>query len=373
MKKLLFFAALSFLSINVRSQVLEKTLLAVKKYKNISYDDVLKFKFSFQESAYLDTTHVQVTQIPTELQVGGYFKLTNKLSTQTFDGNKTIQLNLSDSTYSISTDAVISQYSRNILYWSKLLNNYLKTPSKIKNLTDTVINNIPYYHINVTVYDSVKNKERIFEYVSFVIGKKTFLPYSVKDNTRGFDDADTVLGMLEEHTFKDYQFNPNGFPDLSVSTIPSYFKLPVKKTYIPLANGTKAPEINLYDLTGHQYPFENLKGKTVLLSFDFVGCPHCIDAEQTLKRLQEKYKDGNVVIAILYPIDNKEAVLKHNTSGNIAISSYTTERTVRNLYPYDGYPAFYVIDKDGNIAGNYCGYTNDLQDRLTAMINSTNK
>ncbi len=373
MKKLLLIALLSFLSINVKSQVLEKTLQEVKKYKNISYDDVLKFQFSFQESAYIDTTHVQITQMPNEMQIGGYFKLTNKTATQTFDGNKTIELNLSDSTYSISTDAVTSQYSRNILYWSKQLDKYLKTPSKIKSLTDTIINNVPYYHINVVVYDSVKNKEHIFDYVSLTIDKKTFLPYSIRDNSKGFDDAGTVLSMLEEHTFKNYQLNPAGFADLSVATIPGYFKLPVRKVYTPLANGTKAPHINLNDLAGHPYQFDNLKGKTVLLSFDFVGCPHCIDAEQTLIKLQERYKNTNVVIAILYPIDKKEAVLKHNANSKITFTSYTTEGTVQNLYQYEGYPAFYIIDKNGNIAGNYCGYTNELQDRLTAMIDSANK
>jgi len=373
MKKLLLIAVLSFLSIGVKAQVLEKTLQEVKKYKNISYDDVLKFQFSFQENAYIDTTHVQITQILNETQVGGYFKLTNKTATQTFDGNKTIELNLIDSTYSINNDAIISQYSRNLLYWSKQLDKYLKIPSKIKTLSDTVISNIPYYHVNVLVYDSVKNKEHVFDYVSLIIDKKTFLPYSIKDNSKGSDDAGTVLSMLEEHTFKNYQLNPAGFPDLSIATIPDYFKLPVRKIYTPLANGTKAPHIILYDLAGHQYQFENLKGKTVLLNFDFVGCPHCIDAEQILKKLQEKYKHGNVVIAILYPIDDKEAVLKHNTNSKITITSYTTERTVRGLYPYDGYPAFYLIDKNGNIAGSYCGYTNDLQDRLTAMIDSANK
>lgn len=373
MKKLLFIAVLSLLSVNVRSQVLEKSLQAIKKYKNISYDDVLKFQFSFQDSANIDTTHVQLTQMPNEPQIGGYFKLTNKAETQTFDGNKTIELILDDSTYRVNNDAVTSQYSRNLLYWTRQLDKYLKTPLKIKHLPDTVINNTAYYHVNVTVYDSVKNKERIFDHVSLAIDKKTFLPYSIKDNITGFDDAGTALDLLEEHTFKNYQLNPEGFPDLSVATIPGYFKLPVRKIYTPLANGTKAPHINLYNLAGHPYPFENFKGKTILLSFDFVGCPHCIDAEQTLKKLREKYKNSDIIIAILYPIDKKEAVLKHNTNSKITIASYTTERAVRGLYPYDGYPAFYVVNKEGNIAGNYCGYTNDLEDKLTGMIDNANK
>jgi len=126
MKKLLFIILLSLLSINVRSQVLEKTLQVVKKYEHISYDDILKFQFSFQDRAYIDTTHVQITQISNESQVGGYFKLTNKTSTQTFDGNKNIELNLSDSTYNISNDAGIGQYSRNLLFWTKQLDKYLK-------------------------------------------------------------------------------------------------------------------------------------------------------------------------------------------------------------------------------------------------------
>jgi len=127
-KRLLIILVILFVSVSVKSQILEKTLQSIKSHKNISYDDVLKFQFSFQESANVDTSHVQITPIPNENQIGGYFKVKNKLSQQTFDGTKSIELNLTDSTFTIINDPIYDQYSRNILFWNKQISKYLKTP-----------------------------------------------------------------------------------------------------------------------------------------------------------------------------------------------------------------------------------------------------
>lgn len=45
--------------------------------KNISYQDVIKTKFSFQEDFSIDTLKSHVTFVSAEKQTGGYYKLKN--------------------------------------------------------------------------------------------------------------------------------------------------------------------------------------------------------------------------------------------------------------------------------------------------------
>src|ERR1700743_936727 len=175
MRSILAVILLSLFAVNARSQVLEKTFQKLSSYQNITYCDVLKIQFSFQESANVDTNYVEAIQIAGETQIGGYFKVKNKVSEQIFDGKKSITLSFGDSTYRISNDAIISQYSRNLLFWKKQIGTYLKTPSHIKKLADTLIHDTSYYHVHITVFDSLKNNNYTFELVDLIIDKQTFL------------------------------------------------------------------------------------------------------------------------------------------------------------------------------------------------------
>ncbi|HTI61235.1 TlpA disulfide reductase family protein [Mucilaginibacter sp.] len=374
MKKFLGFLVLTCVAcINTDAQILEKTAQRINSYKNISYTDVLENKWSFQENTDTNINNVYISHGISGSKKGGFYKVVEKDLTYSFDGSKLVVLDKTDRTYKIFDDAENGQSTRTLLYWSRQINDCLKRNLDINKLRDTTIADKTYYHFRVRVKDSVEKNERTFTTDDIVIDKQTFLPFSIRETSRGLDDAGTLIGLMEEHHFKNLILNDKHFPDLSSAVIPPDYHLWEKKHIEPLANGVKAPGLRLYDLKGELLPAQTLKDKTVLLSFDFVGCPHCIDAEQVLKKLQEKYRNSSVIIAMVYPVDNAASVLKHNKINGIEIPSFTTDKTVRNIYPFEGYPAFYIINKQGYIAGSYVGYSNDLQTQLAAMIDSGTK
>lgn len=358
----------------VHAQVLQKSLQKIRSLKNASYTDVVGTKFSFQEEISFDTVKSYVLFVPAEPLVGGYYQAASPTHADAFDGNKMVSLNLIDSTYSIGKEAVVSQNTRTLLYWAKNMEKLLKLPTqKIKQLPDTIINNTAYFNIRVISSDTIINKQREYEITNFIIDKKTKLPFLIDMQMLGHGSDGTKFGLIETHAYSNYQLNQNNLINLSTATIPVHFKLPVKRVPVVfLANGIPAPPLIVRSLSGTELDVKSLKGKIVLLNFSLVGCPHCVGAAQMLNRLYDKY-GKELVILNIYPFDNVEAISKFDKKEHVKSTSYLSERGVQKVYPFDGYPSFYLLNKDGVIAQSYNGYFKELEAQLIEKIDGMNK
>jgi hypothetical protein len=125
---------------------------------------------------------------------------------------------------------------------------YLRSPSNIQQLKDTVIDKTVYNHFLVTLLDTIQKNERVHDLVNIVTDKTTFLPFIVRTDFKGFSDDGALIGAVEEHRFEDYHKNEKSFPDLSAAKVPEGFTLPVKAAALPpLALGTIAPRVSLQD------------------------------------------------------------------------------------------------------------------------------
>ena len=370
MKRLLIFSLLLLIGDYCHAQLLP-TINKLKGLHNASFTEVLKFKASFQDEVAIDTFKNRVDFISAEPQAGGYFSVKGRNDVYLFDGNKCVWLNLRDTTYEIRKEPVYGQECRTLLYWAKEMNTYVKFPSKIKQLKDTVIDQVAYDHTRVTIQDSTAKGEHIYEYVDIVINKLSLLPYSFTSLIHGFADDGALISFTEEHIFTGYKVNDETFPDLSDARVPENFRLPVKTVKSPmLTAGTKAPLIKLTDTTGKPFDMEKLKGKLVLLNFTTNGCPHCINAAQMLRRLNEKYKGAGLAIISIYQlgVNSRESVTRFDRKYEVRYPSYTTEKTAADIYHLQGYPNFYLLDKKGNIAQAYDGFYAELEKELTDKI-----
>jgi thiol-disulfide isomerase/thioredoxin len=54
-----------------------------------------------------------------------------------------------------------------------------------------------------------------------------------------------------------------------------------------------------------------LKGKIVLIDFSYVGCLPCMQAIKPMNDLHEKYKNKEVAIVSIYPIDKSASVANY--------------------------------------------------------------
>src|SRR4051812_40962804 len=98
MKKLLLLVIICACITNLNAQSLTSTVKKLKGLHNVSYTDILKFKFYFQDEPSIDTLKVRMVVAADEPQIGGYYKIAEKGDIFLFDGDKAIHLNLIDTT-----------------------------------------------------------------------------------------------------------------------------------------------------------------------------------------------------------------------------------------------------------------------------------
>jgi peroxiredoxin len=259
-----------------------------------------------------------------------------------------------------------------LLYWEKEINHYVKDyPSKLNQRPDTIINGVSCFHSRVISYDTVRNGVRCYSISDFFVNKHTSFPVIIRTQMNGLTDDGSTLGIEEIHNYSAYKVGDKFFPDLSLTSIPDYFRPPSKGKPRPfLVNGTPAPEILLTDLEGRQRGIESLKGKIILLNFTSVSCAHCVSAANMLNRLTELYSKDTLVVINIYPFDNKESIAKFCKRFKVISLSTTTPSTVQNIYPHEGYPTFYLIDGKGAISHRSTGFYPKLLDELVVKINS---
>jgi thiol-disulfide isomerase/thioredoxin len=373
MKQLILSVVLLIIcGLKTRAQVIENTLKAVNSLHNVSYTEVLKDKMSFADVPDVETIKAKVTFVAAEKQTGGYYLLKRDSDIDTYDGNKSIWLNLRDSTYKIDKNAITGQATRSLLYWITEMKNWLKAPSKIKYLKDTVIDKVAYNHYVFVQKDTTKKGEHVYSLIYVVSNKSNYLPFSISWRLKDFFDDGALAGWNEEHFYNSYKLNEGDFPDLSESVVPAKFRLPVGRVVPkPLPVGTKAPQINLYDNAGNNFDLEKLKGKMVLLNFTTLGCPHCINAAQMLARLNQKYSGVNFAVVSIYQkgTNTQQAITKFDGKYQVKYPSYLAENTAEAIYHLSGYPNFYLLDKQGVVIQWYEGFYADLENEISDKLN----
>ncbi|RZL69384.1 MAG: TlpA family protein disulfide reductase [Pedobacter sp.] len=361
-----------FGTLDGRAQIIQKSAQKIKSYKNLSYTDVVSTKFHFQDDFSTDTLVTQLSIISNEPFAEGCYLIKGRSNSYTFDGNKLVNLNHRDSTYVLEKESIEGQNTRSLLYWANNMDDLSKLPpTKIRQLHDTLINNAYCTNIQITRSDTIVDNKRQYQATNFIIDKKSNLPIHIIRKMQGNASDGSNFQFIETHSYSNYRFNRKDFPDLTLATIPTYFRVPPKNIPVVfLPNGTPAPSIKAFDLSGKAFELEKLKGKLVLINFSLIGCPHCVGAAQMLNRLNEKYKEKGLVILNIYPIDQKDAIIRFDNRENVKTLSLTSEKAVQQAYPFDGYPSFYLLDKNGSVAQSYKGFYKDLELALTEKIDS---
>ncbi|MEM6263765.1 MAG: TlpA disulfide reductase family protein [Bacteroidota bacterium] len=141
----------------------------------------------------------------------------------------------------------------------------------------------------------------------------------------------------------------------------------------PLAAGQKA-----HDFRGEVFPthdslsLSDYSGKVVILDFWYKDCFPCIKAIPYLSSVNEKYPDYQLVVLGLNPFDSKEKNRKKLPEFiEINKMSYPTVfvgKEVLKDYNVRGYPAFFVIDKSGEIVFSEMGYSEAHEHQIDSIL-----
>ncbi|KQC01552.1 redoxin domain-containing protein [Pedobacter sp. Hv1] len=368
-KIILVFLALLGLAVTVNAQVAEQLISRFNHLKNLSYRSTTASKDFFSDQLYFDTLQSTISKQSNQL----VFSFKGKKQEDIYDGSKLFKLQFSDQTYRLSTNPEqATYYYESLPYLINRIASQLQKGIKAVNFPDSIVNGKSYTHFKIKDLDSIRNNKHVFSQTTVLIDKTTKLPYYYRNNSKGFiDGTNTYLTVFNEYRFTNYKLNVKQPAALTKTMLPANFTLEQPKVPIPLlAKGSIAPEIPLYDLNGGTSQLSAFKGKVVLLNFTVNGCPHCVEAIETLNQLKAQYKASDFAIISINLFDDKTAILKFDKSFDVKYTTYHSDQTVKETYRVEAYPLFYVVDKNGNIANAYSGFSQDLGKQMVQQIKS---
>ena len=125
----------------------------------------------------------------------------------------------------------------------------------------------------------------------------------------------------------------------------------------PVAVGSVAPGFTATDLAGTVHSLESGKGQVTLLQFWATWCPYCRKDMAMMKQVAARYADRGLRI-VTVSIDEDVQKLKTFVAEHAVpypVISVTTAPDLPSLYETHGVPAYFLIDRQGLIAGAWGG------------------
>src|SRR5690625_110202 len=125
--------------------------------------------------------------------------------------------------------------------------------------------------------------------------------------------------------------------------------------------GDKAYDFIGYDEAGSKIRLSDFEGdKYVLLNFTATACAPCWKTYLPMNEMQEKYVDQLKVISIHWDDAKKQW---DNIAENIGLEFKCTslwevndKNLLSDVYQIDGWPYFFLIDKDGYVVEKWFGH-----------------
>lgn len=362
----IFLIALCLFTLQSKAQIIDRVLENFEKYHNISYTSSLQNKDLFSDDVFLDTLHAIET-----LKNKATFRLKGNIQEDIYDGQKVFKLNYKDSTYRISDKPNdCFYYDKSLSYLVGHLKTLVQKGKKEVQLKDSIYNGKSYFQLQFTEADAVINGKRVYIINRLLVDKKTYLIYWNRKEVEAFiDGTTTFIKFFSEYHFSNFKINLNDLPDLSQTILPSYFSLEKPKVpMVLLDKGVSSPALTIVDLKGKATEISAYKGKVVLLNFTISGCPHCIEAIETLNSLSTKYKNTDFQILSINPFDDRESILKFNERFKQNYPTFTSAKNTKEIYRINGYPTFYLIDANGEIVKGYEGFSKSIGDLMKEDI-----
>ena len=207
--------------------------------------------------------------------------------------------------------------------------------------------------------------------VGIWIDKQGLLPvlYTVLYvNKEGLD----TITQFEVNRLLEFRPKADG-SKLTMKAIPANLKLKDYEPYKepePLAEGTPAPDWSLPTLTGDTLRLADLRGKVVLLDFFYKSCAPCCAALPFLQGIHERYKDRDVVMLGIDPIDDpeKDEMADFLAKRGINYTTLYADRRLSQEYHISAYPTLFFIDREGKIAKVHRGYHKSLEEYIEQQL-----
>lgn len=124
----------------------------------------------------------------------------------------------------------------------------------------------------------------------------------------------------------------------------------------PRAEKAAAPDFTLPDVEGHRVSLSSLRGRVVLLDFWATWCEPCLEELPDLSRFHEAYKNkGFTIVGVSMDAEGVGVVGPFTRQNKIPYPILIANGDLPAGYAIPGFPAAFLIDKEGMIVRRYLG------------------
>jgi len=117
-----------------------------------------------------------------------------------------------------------------------------------------------------------------------------------------------------------------------------------------------APDFELESLDGTMIKLSDLRDKNVIVNFWATWCGFCVEEMPDLQKLQETYKDDDLLILAVNVGETKEEVEKFMEDNKIDLTVLLDkDSSVANTYGLRSFPSTLAINKKGEVVSGYVG------------------
>lgn len=113
--------------------------------------------------------------------------------------------------------------------------------------------------------------------------------------------------------------------------------------------GAAAPAFSVRTLDGATISSADLRGKVVVLSFWFIGCPACLGMEPKLNAFKSKFSDRDDVVFLAMTRDPARDVKSYLAKQQFDYMHATDAKAAMESFVFKVYPKNIVIDRTGKI------------------------
>ena len=161
-----------------------------------------------------------------------------------------------------------------------------------------------------------------------------------------FYDSDG--NQVSNNEFVDIRMANFHYPDRTITKTLEDGTVEFRLQKIP-QEGMSMPQFSVSTLDAKTISSADLKGKVVVLSFWFIGCPACMEMEPQLNAFKAKFAENNDVIFLAMTADPAASVKKYLSKEKFDYIQATDAKEAMESFVFGVYPKNIVIDRTGKI------------------------
>ena len=340
--------------------ILQKMSDKLNSLKNISYDYQLELNYSSENYHNKLAGHVYFDFQRVDSIIGFKYQIENEIEKEIFNGTEKFELNKKEKTIKINVQPQTSSFHGMTSFYNSVITFKNALPGVIANktisktLSDTTINNIPFYVVGFSFFkkgidrfgglDSITMNRNII--YKIIVNQKSDLPFQVIE-------TNDVNNDFKKTSFTNINTNAQQPPELSwyYSTYTDEYK-PAKLKEIPqlIPVGSIALDWTLpFYNKNENVSLSRLKGKVILLDFWFKNCGPCIESVPHLNAINEKFKNKKFEILSINTWDSKKDISWFCNKHQVTYKVLMNGKELSEKYGVNLFPTIILIDKEGKV------------------------